>query len=465
MTDSKCASIRDFAAKAGLVILVSASLIAAVDAAPEPPSLSKRGPDPLPSPGPPSLEEVFVTSHPRKMNEAQTIKEAFAKVKNGGVIFITQMKSDVSNDGTALIIDRPVTIALDPDLKTQMAIKSDDNLARASVNPAADGICVIVGQDVRGDESGRRAPRNEVTIRDIEFAPNPGGRPGTCIELYDGRLFLDNVAIVSNQAMFETGVLVQGGDLVTNERFIARANKIGIDIRAGAVEIADGAQISGAGAAAASAPGLDQKCKAAHGKYSMGVYASASDDARVGDPVVILRSATVSGFDFGVCAAGSGVSVEGARINDTAIGVRADRRIRITNARIGQNRTAALIPGSSDSTITGSDIYDSGVGAYLTSGSPPTFKDNIFAFNGTGIATFPPIADKRRLEEMSESFTANEVACNRNAGAIPGHKRFKKANRRYDNSVKICTGAKTTNACEGLRDRLDLSPKSCAAGN
>ncbi|MFZ5618029.1 MAG: hypothetical protein ACOZAA_12005 [Pseudomonadota bacterium] len=457
MPSRKSRTIRDFAAMLGSCLLACAIFIPAAGAAPEPPSLSKRGPDPEPTPPPLALEEVFVTSAPRKINEAQTIKEAYAKVKNGGVIFITQKSTDISNDGSTLVVTRPVTIALDPDLKTQMAIESDDDLARARVNAAADGLCLIMGQDERGDESGRRTPRDEVTIRDVEFVPNPGAA-GDCIEVFSGRLFLDNVKMGSEDDAFTKGVVIQGGEVITNEKFRLKASKTGIDVRAGALEIADGAEITGAGSG--DAPALDQSCASAPGKYSIGVFAGASADARVGDPVVILRSVTVSGFGFGVCAAGSGVMIDGASIRDAGVCVRAEQQIRIAGSRVGHCRTAAFISGSNGSDITDSKFYDSGVGAYIKNGSPPTFNANLFAFNQTAITLGAvDIKDK----EIVQKFSGNSVLCNANAGKLPDWWRFKLANARKHNRPKICSGKKITGECGGLRGRLGVSPNSCGA--
>ncbi len=447
--------------------------------------LSKRGPDPMPAPGPPSLEEVFVTKSlpnaPRKSDEFATVKEAYSKVKNGGVIFIMEMNSDISNDDTGLFIDRPVTIALDPDLKTTMAIASDDNLQRASLNAAADGTCIIVGQYELGENNGRREPRNEVTFRDVAFEPSPNSKPGTCVQLNDGRLFLDNVAIDSASSTFRTGVKVNGGELVTNEMFYVDASLTGIDVRGGAVEIADGAYIAFSRAAGSqTAPTTGTSCASAIGNRPIGVFVDTSRDARVGDPVVMLRGLDVDKFDFGVCAAGAGASIVEGRIEAAAVGVRAEESIRISELRVLESKVAALIALSADSEVIDSKFYDSAIGVYLDSGKLPTFRGNKFLFNGIGIFYDRPIKNNRTFldglfnrsstdaKAKVAAFTDNEVACNREAGAFEKYRLFRKAhrNRCHHNTAKDCTVEKKGSACSKLRKQLGMSAApACSAEN
>lgn len=458
MANRTSRSICALAAGLGPAILLGASFLSPASAAPEPPSLSKRGPDPAPSAPLLALEEVFVTSAPRKINEAQTIKEAYAKVKNGGVIFITQGNTDISNDGSALVITRPVTIALDPDLKTQMAIKSDDDLARARVNAAADGLCFIMGQDERGDESGRRTPRDEVTVRDVEFVPNPGAA-GNCIEIFSGRLFLDNVKIAGAGSIFGKGVIIQGGEVITNKKFRVTASKVGIDVRAGALEIADGAVIDGAGGASAQSPQATASCKDAPANFSVGVYVGASADARVGDPAAVLKSASISGFDYGVCAAGGGATIVGSSVENTAIGVQADKSIRLSKSDISKSRIAGFVAGSGDAEAIDNEIFNNGSGAVIPDPPLATFKGNLFAFNGTAIAYGKNF---RKAQPLLLSFTGNKVLCNEDPGSLAAHRRFKKANERKYNAPEFCTGARKADRCVNLHRSLGLSDSDCA---
>lgn len=458
MQSRKSRTIPEFAARCGSCLLAGALLIAPAGAAPQPPSLSKPGADPAPAVPPLALEEVFVTSAPRKTNEAQTIKEAYAKVKNGGVIFITEKKSDISNDGSALIITRPVTIALDPDLKIRMAIERDDNFARAEINAAADGVCVIVGQDERGDGVGRRVPRNEVTIKDVEFAPSPAGAAGNCIEVFDGRLFLDNVAIATGKTVFRKGVVINGGDVITNNRIYVKASKIGFEVRSGALEIANGAEIKNPASDAAQAPPPTISCKDAIKNFSIGVFAGVSADARTGDPTVNVKGATISGFDYGICAAGDGVNIDSAKISRAGIGVRSDKQTRLASSRISSSSTAAFVAGSDEAEAVDNEFFNSGSGAIITGGSPATFKRNLFAFNQTAIAFGQAYI---KDDETLRNFTGNSVFCNANAGSLANWRRFKRANERKDNGVKICSGAKQVDRCRDLRKTLGLSATDC----
>ena len=436
------------------------------------PTFSKKGPDPAPAAKPLALEEVFVTSKtPRKQNEAATVKEAYAKVKNGGVIFITEMSSDISNDDKALVIDRPVTIALDPGLLTEKAVESDDPLPRARLNAAADGACVIVGQYELGSPEGRREPRNEVTIRGIEFVPNPSSRPDTCVQLNDGRLFLDNVAIASAGQPFRTGVAVNGGELVTRENFFIDASMTGIAIRGGAVEIADGADILHVGPAPAEVS-FAQTCDSLDGKAPVGIWAGDSADARVGDPLAILRGVDIDGFSVGLCAAGSGVSAESANIRRTSVGIRAEERMRLSASRVRDAKLAALIALSASSEFIGNKFFSSGVGVFLDSEKLPTFRENQFLFNGEGIRYGKPLRNEKSFfdiffkkaseteKQLVASFTDNEVACNGRAGVFEKFRLFRKAHRnrcRY-NTPGECSGARPRDLCDQLRGQLNVPP-------
>ncbi|MDZ7627602.1 MAG: hypothetical protein U5J99_04230 [Parvularculaceae bacterium] len=469
-------------AKTGILaaMIIGASALSPAVSAPKPPSFSKPGPDAAPLAPPPSLEEVFVTSKtPRKKNETATVKEAFARVKNGGVIFITEMSSDISNDDTVLLIDRPVTIALDPDLKTQMDIDGDGNTARAKLNAAADGACLVIGQYELGDDAGRRTPRNEVTIRGIEFVPNPASKPGACVTVNDGRVFFDNVEISADglsKKAFQQGVVIRGGELITNERVRISAAKTGLDVRGGAAELAEGATITAAGER--NAAKLETSCRQAVQDSSVGVFVGRSSDNRVGDPVVILRRAQITGFDYGVCSAGTGVSIEGSSIRGNHIGVRAERRIRIASAGLFNADVAALIVGSSDAEVTNSSLYNSAIGVFLDTPELPTFRSNRFHFNGEAIRydweirndrNFLDKLFSRRSEEekrLVASFTDNVVSCNKKAGVFEKYRLFKKAHRNecFDNTPGNCDGTKASKECAEARADLSLAPNVCAAG-
>ncbi|MFN0025016.1 MAG: hypothetical protein ACKVS5_14070 [Parvularculaceae bacterium] len=287
----------------------------------------------------------------------------------------------------------------------------------------------------------------------------------------------------SKSSAFTTGVKVVGGELVTNEIFAVDASSIGIDIRGGAVEIADGADVRHRGAALQTAPSRNTRCAAAIGKRSIGVFVDNSRDARVGDPVAILRELYVDKFEFGICAVGAGALIDRGRITASAVGIRAEDRIRISNVRVGQSSLAALIALSDESEIIDSKFYDSAVGVFLDSKKLPTFRGNQFVFNGVGIYYAKPIKDQRSLLEvllkqssadtkaLVAGFTDNEVACNREAGVFQKYRLFRKAHRnrcRY-NSSEECAGEKKNKVCTEFRNRLnseylDVTGSYCALG-
>jgi len=426
------------------------------------PSISKRGPDPVVV-SHPTYEEVFVTSNPQKGNETRTIKEAYTKIKNGGVIFITEMNSDISSDGTALIITRPVTIALDPDLKIQMEInglQDSQDRAKARINAAADGMCFIMKQDVRGEWRTRRGPRNEVTIKDIEFAPNPANAT-TCIEVYDGKLFLDNVAITEGNIPFRIGVHIDGGaEVITNERFRVVAEQKGFEIRGGALTIADGATITRSRGAPAGTPNPDETCASAYTSYSMGIFASQSYDARLLDPSVSVASANISNFEYGICASGDGVKLNASRIVSYGIGIRADGAISVANTLIFGSQVAGIITRSPKAVLIDNRIYDNKTGLSFRSNFAPRASGNIIAFNGLGIET----NSNNDPRSFAPDFSRNIVSCNIYRGNVADTRQFSRANARKNNRLKYCVGKATASVCESHRNTLRISAPRCAAG-
>ncbi len=373
------------------------------------------------------FDETFVKSNPRNARgEFQTLKEAFDNVKSGGVIYIMEQNSDVSNVATGLVIDRSVTIQLDAELETQLDTVNLDPLAKANLNAAADGTCVTIAQSAPGANAGRRNTRNEVIIRDVAFLPNPGSTPGSCIIVEDGSVFLQNIAIQENAGKaFDKGLVVLGGDVSTLHPLEISAAKVGIEVfgtvdpsqpftaglkkRAGAsfhrasLVIAEGLSVSRppgtyAGSLSVDPTGAtDTSCDDILQTMGVGIYIGKSKDARVADPAISIgaqsasKGTTISGYEVGVCVSGSsshkapGFAIAPA-ISNTAfqnvsvyfnsIGIRVERDASVRDSLIAHNFIYGIVVSDGASDFQRNDIYQNIDGVVVFADADPKFFEN-----------------------------------------------------------------------------------------
>ncbi len=423
------------------------------------------------------FNEVYVKSAPvASRGEYKTVKEAFAHVESGGIIYITQLSSDISSDGRPLFIDRSVTIALDADLATGIDTNDLSRSAKATLNSASDGACVIIQQDKPGvAPDRRRMPRNEVTIRDIEFSPSPQAfmrntgalnQGKNCITVEDGNVFLDNVAIAkSGKHAFEKGLVVNGGNVSTINNFQIDVSKIGIDIfgdfgqgnglkknpvasaHRASLTIADGLRLSFSNGQSVNAPNIDindpakdDDCDRARKEHSIGIYVGRSKDARGNDPAVSIgsigavKTTEITGFDYGVCiSGGTGHWVDplGLRVAPAApsvvfqrtvvrknhVGFRVESNLLLRESSVKENSQYGAVVSKGLSQYLQNSFVDNEINALIYNNAEPFFSDNMFS--GTTLNIGVSVRNEAKPQFLSNTFKDLQLGASIKDAASP----------------------------------------------
>ncbi|MEL6359981.1 MAG: hypothetical protein AAFR21_02765 [Pseudomonadota bacterium] len=451
-------------------------------------AFSARKCDTKPTPKAVLYDEVFVVSGaPERGNEARSIKGAYAKVKSGGIIYLTEAQSGLSNDNSGLLITKPVTIDLDSDLRTQFDIDGKSQVGK--VTAAIDGTCFIMAAAVDRRESPRmRDARMEVTLRDIRLEANIAGAAGTCLTVNGGDIFLDNVDIGSSAQPFQTGILQRGGRVVNVRSLNVNARKMGIHVEGGVFDSAEGtSNISGhAIAAETEEPAFDTNCgKSDRNKHTIGVLADRAQDKRAGDPQV-TGDFHVDGFDIGVCAWGDGVEINKGIVGENDIGVLANGRMTMRQTEVRLNKYAGLVLSNPEGEFVQNEIVSNRRGVilqwadeysnlYRRSGrfgraewerrelkygqrepeQPPLLHRNMIAFNGRGVG-LADTPNRSPDEEVIDKYykvdiTANTVTCNITPGAVAVMDKFRRTNvSRKENREDFCSRRKNDDYCRNI---------------
>lgn len=448
------------------VALSATVFLSAAYAQVDPPSLSKRGPDPkLPTPVV-LYQTVFVTDNPQRPYEKKSVKEAIATVEPNGMVLISKSSVSISTDGSPMVIDRPLTIDLSPTLTNELRARNVLTLS-ARLNAGTDGACFILDQTI----PAKAGHHNEVVVRNINF--KPGAPPaGDCITVNQGTLVLDKVKITdTSSAAFSRGLVVNQGDVRAKSSFTAKAVNVGVHVAGGAVNLDSGSSsiTQSAGRSATTAPVENTSCANAVGAgnglknfaHSVGLFVASESDPRLNDPVVIAKSTKITGFDFGVCAQGGGLTLHKGTVTNSRIGIRSERASTVVGSKLHKNSVAGIVAVHKDGQYRDNKIYNNVVGMVISSSSAPIVAGNIFGFNGVGIKYSGNVSN---IRQFVSNFAGNDVSCNIAAGNITDLSRFTRSNIRKKNKEKFCRNMRKARYCRDLRSplKLALSAPQCS---
>lgn len=417
-------------------------------------------------------DEVFVKQNPKKPNEARTIKEAYEKLRAGGVIYLTEPENtDLSDDGKGLLVDKPFTLAQDAALISILSKErgaTEALASRATVVGAANGACLSIEMDDPDSPARSKLPKNEVTLRNIAFKPHPSRAAGTCLHVKLGSLVLDNVEIASAQSgspteamAFRTGVHVEGGQVTALRYFRADVSRYGLLLEGGAADFPNWSEFKGLKKGSASDLTLAGACE---GERSIGIYAKPSKDRRLADARAFVIGAQVDGFDVGVCALGEGSRFENSLFGNNQIGLVAEAPVTVKGSTIFNNSVAGVVINTENSEFAGNAILLNEIGAAIGPLDAPVFNGNTLAFNKIATKKIDgPISNRRPQKDFISNLSGNIAACNAQGGEIVHFARFRKANKRKHNAEKSCAGETGVSYCMSLRGRCAIVGNQCGA--
>jgi hypothetical protein len=428
-------------------------------------------------------DEVFVKQNPKKPNEARTIKEAYEKLRAGGVIYLTEENTDLTDDGKGMVVDKPFTLAQDAALVTLIDRNGEGKSTRTSrvtVFGAANGTCLSVEMDDPDSPARNTLPKNEVTLRNIKFearttedkrveaeAKTPE-EEGTCLRVKLGSLVLDNVEIAvaptdskNIEKGFRTGVHVEGGQVTALRDFRAEVTRYGLLLEGGAADFPNWPEFKGLKKGSTSDLTLAGACE---GERSIGIYAKPSKDRRLADARAFVIGAQVDGFDVGVCALGEGSRFENSLFGNNQIGLVAEAPVTVKGSTIFNNSVAGVVINTENSEFAGNAILLNEIGAAIGPLDAPVFNGNTLAFNKIATKKIDgPISNRRPQKDFISNLSGNIAACNAQGGEIVHFARFRKANKRKHNAEKSCAGETGVSYCMSLRGRCAIVGNQCGA--